>query len=228
LWASGARAIRSSTPFDHDVVERVGGVNFLTGNPDFEAERVDAFEIGYRGQPFSLLSFTASFFYNEYNDLRSIETASPTVFLPLRWDNFISGSTHGFATWAKWQLTDWWRLSPGVRILRSNLKFDPGASRLLTANQNSNDPSTQASLGSSMNFARELSFDLFFRYVGGLPDPALDAYTELNARLGWRPAKELEFSLNGANLLHRRHRESPILTDPEISRNVYAEARWRF
>lgn len=228
LWASGARAIRSSTPFDHDVVERVGGVDFLTGNPNFEAERVDAFEIGYRGQPFSLVSFTASIFYNEYDNLRSIETATPSTFLPLRWDNFIGGSTHGLAAWAKWQLTDWWRISPGIRILRSNFEFRPGASRLLSANQNTNDPSTQASLSSSMTLPHDLTLDFFLRYVSGLPDPALDAYTEMNARIGWRPTKELEFSLNGINLLHRRHRESPILTDPEIGRSVYAEARWRF
>src|SRR6478672_1383949 len=30
LWAAASRAIRAPTPFDRDVVERVGGVTFLT------------------------------------------------------------------------------------------------------------------------------------------------------------------------------------------------------
>ncbi len=51
----------------------VGDIVFLTGNRDFDPERVDAYQFGYRVQPLSSLSLSVSTFYNRYNDLRSIE-----------------------------------------------------------------------------------------------------------------------------------------------------------
>src|ERR1700733_498192 len=49
LWAAASRAIRSPTPFDVDVVELLwaGGTVGLTGNPQFQPEKVWAYEIGY-------------------------------------------------------------------------------------------------------------------------------------------------------------------------------------
>ena len=44
VWVAGARAIRSPTPFDVDVEERVGGVLFISGNENFRTEKVDAYE----------------------------------------------------------------------------------------------------------------------------------------------------------------------------------------
>ena len=49
LWAAASQAVRSPTPFETDVVERVGPLLALQGNPGFRPERVRAYEIGYRG-----------------------------------------------------------------------------------------------------------------------------------------------------------------------------------
>jgi len=225
VWASAARAIRSPTPFDQDVQERLGTVLFLTGNDSFEPERVDAFEIGYRGQPLPQLSVSLSAFYNEYDDLRTIEPA-PIVFLPLRWDNEMQGHAYGMEAWAKWQVLDWWRLSPGVRVLHKDLRFKAGASRLLGLSQAANDPTSQASLTSSMDIGGNVTLDTFLRYVATLPDPALDEYYELNVRIGWRVTAALDLALSGFNLLDSSHSESP--GDAQIRRSAYAEARWRF
>jgi iron complex outermembrane receptor protein len=228
VWASASRAIRSPTPFDHDVIERVGGVDFLVGNPAFEPERVNAYEIGYRDQPASRLSYSIAAFYNDYDDLRSIEVSATPTLLPLRWGNLLGGTTYGAEAWATWQVLKGWRLSPGVRVLKQDFEFEPGASRLGGIAQVTNDPSAQASLRSSMDFPGAVTVDLNFRYVGALPEPQLKEYYELNARIGWGITESLDLSLSGVNLLHPSHRESPVAGDALIGRSVFAEARWSF
>jgi iron complex outermembrane receptor protein len=227
VWASAARAIRSPTPFDTDVEEYAGGtVLFLEGDPDFQPETVDAFELGYRSRPHRSISWSLSTFYNEYDDLRSIEPA-PVTFLPLRWGNLMEGSTYGVEVWANWQVASWWRLSPGFRSLHKRLKHSEGASQLIGLEQAGNDPQSQGSLKSSMDFGR-WTVDATARYVGKLPNPENPSYTELGARVAWRASDALEFSISGFNLLDHRHSEYATPTAREIRRSIYAEARWTF
>ena len=227
-WAAASRAIRSPTPFDTDVVEKIGPSVFLQANSGFRAEEVRAYELGARAQPSEAVSFSIAGFYNVYDDLRTIETASTTTLLPLYWGNRMRGDTFGIDAWANWQLTDWWRLSPGATWVRERLRFTPGASELLGVGQAGDDPSSHASLVSSMNLPRRLTLDATLRYVGALPGPALPHYTELDARLGWRMNQRAEFSLRGANLLHARHYELPAGDGEQITRSVIAEARFTF
>jgi iron complex outermembrane receptor protein len=227
VWASAARAIRSPTPLDTDVIERADGINpFLVGDPEFEPEAVNAFELGYRAQPHASISWSLSTFYNDHEDLRTIEPA-PGGFLPLRWGNRMEGSTYGIELWANWQVTSWWRLSPGYRMLRKRLRFSDGASQLLGLEQAGNDPSKRATLKSSMDLGR-WTVDAMLRYVGKLPSPENPSYTELGARVAWRASDALELSLVGANLLDQRHSEYATPTAREIPRSVYAELRWTF
>jgi iron complex outermembrane receptor protein len=227
LWGSVSRAVRSPTPLDADVIERVGGVDFLRGNPDFQSEKVLAYEVGYRGDLASKFSLSVSGYYNVYNDLRTVEPASNTAFLPLRWDNLIKGHTHGVMTWAKWQVTDWWRLSPGLAWLHKDLKFKSGASQLLSVAQAGNDPKSHMLVNSSMQFGPRRTLDINLRHVASLPDPALPAYTELSARMSWALSGAWEVALSGTSLLHARHREYPEPVGTSIRRSVAAEVRWK-
>jgi iron complex outermembrane recepter protein len=226
VWAAAARAVRSPTPLDVDVRESFGGPPVLFGDPEFRTEKVWAYELGYRAQPRTSLSWTVAAFYNEYDDLRTVE-ATPVTFFPLFWANNLEGGTYGVDVWANWQATSWWRLSPGFRSLHKRLRFSDGASGILGANQTGNDPRTQASLKSSMAFGR-FSADALLRYVGKLPQPATDAYTELGVRFAYRVSDALELSVTGANLLDERHVEYAAPSGLELRRSVYAEARLDF
>jgi iron complex outermembrane receptor protein len=226
FWLAGSRAIRSPTPFDTDVQEFVGTQLFVVGDPDFRPEKVTAFELGYRGNPDAALSLSASVFYNEYDDLRTIEI-TPVVFLPLRWGNLMEGSAYGFEAWANIQLTPWWRLSPGVRTLHKRLEFSEGASAIVDVGQAGNDPSSRYVLKSSMDF-RRFSFDVSLRKVGALPDPALSDYTEMNARFGWKVSERFDVAVKGFNLLNGIHFEYPAPEGRAIRRNVMAELRYTY
>jgi iron complex outermembrane receptor protein len=226
FWIAGSKAIRAPTPFDTDVQEFVGGQLFVLGNPDFRSEKVTAYELGYRGNPGSRLSVSASVFYNMYDDLRTIEI-TPDVLLPLRWDNLMKGSAYGFEAWADFQLAPWWRLSPGVRTLHKDLEFKDGSSEIVGLRQAGNDPSSRYYLKSSMDW-RRFTFDLMVRRVAELPDPFLDSYTELNARFGWRAGERLDFAIKGFNLLNETHLEYPGDEGQAIRRSVMAELRYSY
>ena len=226
LWAAASRAIRAPTPFDTDVAEFVGPTLFLRGNPDFENESVWAYEIGYRGQPASRLSFSVSAFYDVYHDLRTIEP-SPN-FLPLLWGNGMEGDTYGVEAWANIQVTSWWRLSPGFRSLHKRLHFDDNASGLVGLQLSGDDPTNRAVLKSAMTLGQRVTLDAFLRHVGDLPNPSHPSYYELSARLAWQVSHSLELAVSGFNLLHARHTEYPSPQGLNIERSGFAELKLRF
>jgi iron complex outermembrane recepter protein len=226
LWAAASRAIRAPTPFDRDVVEKVGGLTFLTGNAAFRPERVTAYELGYRALPSSRFSVSASVFYNHYDDLRTVDPASATVFLPLHWGNAMEGSTYGVETWADLQVLSWWRLTPGLRTLHKQLRFKPGAAGLLGTGQAGDDPTAQGFLTSSMDLPLRLTWDASLRYVNALPDPVAPGYYGLDTRFGWRASPQLELALVGKDLLHARHAEYPSPDGEEIARSFLLQIRW--
>jgi iron complex outermembrane receptor protein len=227
VWIAGARAIRSPTPFDVEVEEWVGPQLFLEGDPDFRPETVDAYEIGWRASPLERLSFTAAAFYNEYDDLRTVELAAGGTFFPLRWGNLMEGSAYGVEVWGHWQATSWWRVSPGFRSLHKRLRFSDGSSGLIGVALAGNDPRSQASLKSSMDFG-VVTIDAQLRHVGKLTAPETDSYEELDARVAWHVNSELEISVTGTNLLHERHREYAFDEGRNFSRTVFGEVRWNF
>ena len=225
-WAAVSRAIRSPTPFDRDVIEKAGTTVALVGGPDFRPETLTAYEVGARLRASSRLSFSASAFYNVYDDLRSIEIGT-TAAQPAFWGNMIQGSTYGVEAWGEFQIAPWWRMTATYDYLQESLTFKPGASAAaLGVQQNADDPRHQASLRSSMTFSDRYTLDADLRYVGVLPDPRVPAYVELNTRLGWNLSERVQLSLSGFNLLHDRHVEYP--GGNAIPRSFFAELRWRF
>ena len=78
--------------------------------------------------------------------------------------------------------------------------------------------------------------DVWLRRVGRLPEVtkgiAIPAYTELDLRLAWRPAKNVEVAIVGRNLLNDPHQEfaSELLDIPEmqIERSIFGQVVWKF
>jgi iron complex outermembrane receptor protein len=227
LWAAVSRAIRSLTPFDRDVVEKIGPTVFLIGGPDFQPETLTAYELGARVQFTPRLSFSISGYYNAYDDLKTIEPA-PGGFIPLRWGNMMDGYTYGFEAWGEYRLAPWWRLDASFDDLEEHLTFKAGASGLLGTAQAGDDPEHQASLKSSMDLPHNVTLDADLRYVSALPDPAVPAYVELNGRIGWNINEHVQLSLSGFNLLHAHHLEFPASEANAAPRSVLAELRLRF
>ena len=223
LWAAVSHAVRSPTPFDEDVEERVPGVT-LSGNSDFRTEKLTAWELGLRAQPVSALSFSLTGFYHDYDDLRTVELG-PGQGLNLYWGNALAGHSYGIEAWASVSPLSWWTLSAGTTLLRERLHFKPGATfAALGTSQDGVDPDHQFTLRSSMNLGRSVMLDLDFREVGALGQDVVPAYAELGGRLAWNVSNQVSLTLSGANLLHAHHVEYP--GGDAIPRTVLAGFQW--
>jgi len=230
LWAAVSRAVRAPTRYDRGVVQKLTPtLTFLTGSANFTSEKLTAYEVGVRLQPMQSLSFSVSGFYNDYEDLRSIEPSATPTTLPLFFGNGMAGEVYGVEAWANVRLLPWWQMSAGVNVQHQSLHFEPGSSGLGGIEQAGNDVGHTVSVRSSMNLTDTLSFNIDIRAVGSRPKPATPDYAEMNARLAWAASEMLEFSVSGFNLLHARHLEFATQGSSNfISRSFLAEARIRF
>ena len=225
LWAAVSHAVRSPTPFDEDVQERLGAIVALSGNRNFRTEKLTAYEIGVKAQPLRELSFSATGFYHRYDDLRSVELIPGPAFLNLQWGNGLKGHSYGLEAWANLSPLEWWTLSAGAMLQHQDFHFKPGTSGIVGTSQNGTDPGHQFTMRSSMNLGPAVTFDLDFRAVGRLKGADVPAYAELGGRLAWNVSDHLTLSLSGANLLHDRHVE--YAGGDAISRKVLAGVEWR-
>jgi iron complex outermembrane receptor protein len=226
LWAAISRAVRTPSRVDRDFI--LPGI--IDGGRSFDSETVIAYELGYRGQPFAGLSLSVSAFYNVYDDLRTVEASTPGLpGLPWLIENGMEGDSYGVEAWATYEVRPWWRLSAGLNALHKDLEIKPGSDDVLGLSFAGNDPDFQLSLRSSMNFGPDVTLDVFARRIDRLPSPPVDAYTEINARLGWRVTDSLELAVTGADLVDDSHPEfaSPTLAGREIRRSVYFSAVWK-
>ena len=225
FWGAVSRGVRTPSRFDRDLINP----GLLAGGPQFESEYLTAYELGYRGQPTPAISISVSTFYQVYTDLRTVEATGPRVF-PLTVRNGMEGETYGVEAWGTWQVTPAWRLNAGLDTLRKDLRLKAGSRDLFGVQFAGDDPDFQAQLGSHLDLSDRLELDLDLRHVARLPSPQVPAYSELNARLGWRISDQVEVSLSGENLLNDHHAEfiNPGVTRLSIPRTARADLRLRF
>ena len=226
LWAAVSRAVRSPTPFDTDVQERVGALVSLSGDPKFRAEKLTSFELGTRLQLAHAVALSGTLFLDRYDDLRTIEFVPGPAALSLGWGNKLHGNVYGLDASANWHVAPWWSLSAGLTLLEQDLEFDADSFQIGGVNQDGTDPPYYATLRSAMNFGNEVSLDLDFRAVGALRGSTVGAYQELGGRIAWQLAAPITLSLSGTNLLHDQHQEYP---DADfLPRRVMAGLELRF
>jgi len=261
LWGAISRAVRAPSRIDDglafDMVVAPPGTAqtplpfpllfVFQGNPAFASEELTAYELGYRVLPSERLSLDMTAFYNEYDDLRALEPwfdlatlEEGNLRVPTLVVNAVEGQGYGFELAANWQATDGWRLQLAYAYLRVKLQDKPGFSGLLPLVRDGSQPRHQVSLLSSFDIRHDLEFDLWLRYVDEMPElavgtmagvTAVDSYFSVNARLGWRPRKDLELSLVGTNLLGPSHVEFVQETLPfpeQVERTVYGQMKWSF
>ncbi len=227
MWAAVSRAVRTPNRIEREL-EFTG---FLAPSPDFQAEKLVAFEGGWRGQPSPSTSLSVSTFYNLYDDLRTDEFSPTPTLLPIVLRNGAKGDAWGIEAWAKYQVSARWRLSAGANYLHKNIWLKAGHTDLAQLQVGGQDPHYQAQLRSEFTISPTLELDGGLRAVGHVTTSPVPGYVEADLRLGWRPTKSLELSLEGQNILHSRHLEAwdPSTLPPRyIPRTVFARLRTTF
>lgn len=222
LYASAARAIREPSRIDRDL--QAPGI-LVAGT--FRGEELTALELGYRGQPSGSSSVHISVFYNLYDGLRSTQV-TPVTILPVRLANGIKGNSWGVEAWGQVQVAPWWRLTAGFTTLDKDFRLKRGETDLENFISLGNDPGFTGQIGGRLNVGPNVDMDFQLRHYASRPDPAVPAYTDLDARLGWRVAPGTEIYLSGINLLQDRRAESEDTDRGQlVQRIVTLGARFR-
>ncbi|HZF01474.1 MAG TPA: TonB-dependent receptor plug domain-containing protein [Methylomirabilota bacterium] len=225
VWAAISRAVRSPSRVDTDFFAPAAGPPFLLGGgTNFTSEKVIAYELGYRVRPTKKLSLSLAGFFNEYDDIRSVESSGGTFFIA----NGLHAQSWGLELSGEFQAADWWRLRGGYNYLNEKVWQKSGHVDINNAQGEGDDPQNQFSLQSIMDLPANFQFDATARYVDALPHPGVPGYFTFDLRLAWT-CQRFEFSVVGQNLWDGQHAEfGAAATRQEIPRSIYGKVTCRF
>jgi iron complex outermembrane receptor protein len=229
IWGAISRAVRTPSRIDQDLYgpnPRFGGPLLLSSNRAFDSEELIAYELGYRIQPSPAVSIDLALYYNDYEEIRSVEVRDGgTLFI----GNGLEGTSYGAELDVKWQALPWWRLAAGYTIMEVDVRPAPGVVHFSDVRVEGNDPAHILTAHSRMDLPFHLEFDTFLRYVSELPDPETPGYFTADVRLGWVPREHLEFAVVCRNLFGGKHPEFRSNdVSHEVERSVFGMVTWRF
>jgi iron complex outermembrane receptor protein len=258
VWTSVSRAVRTPSRVEEDGTLVAGILPYpdsfnssspfyspesplpvkiqMMGNDELQAEKLTAYELGYRFLASRDFSLDAALFYNDYDQLRTyvpqdvLFTGTTIVQTNLATNNG-SATSKGLELAFAWQATDWLKLNLAYSYLDSNMEFD---------GQVGEEPQHQASLRGLVKLCDDLDLQIWLRYLGNVTAVyvmsqngwyAIDEYATFDLRLAWRPMAKIELSLVGQNLLDGGHIEfvQETFTRPtEVGRSVYGKLTYKF
>lgn len=244
-WAAVSRAVRTPNRLDHDTALYCDPVVLAPllgctpdsivpfGSRDFEAERLTAWEWGVRYTDQQAVSADLALFYNDYDKIRTQEGGGFGA----------QGNLGAIRSYGGELLLNW-RIRPGLDLrahvsqLRLLAETRAASTDANFGERERTDPQQQAGLRLMWSSGERFNADAYLRYVGGFdqysgtaPMPRqrdrVPAYTELNARVAWRPQPEMELALIGQNLFDAAHPEFGTAADGrQAERAVRMEWIW--
>ena len=254
LWAGVSRAVRTPSRGDKviNILESVTPLTippspmpiplaaYIQGNANYGSEEVISYETGYRTTFIKAVSLDITGFYNDYRNLQYTQPTTPNLTLlngsaylleQVGFTNQEHGRTYGVEIATVWQMLDWWRWDFNYSWLRTEISNPAGV------DNTANSPQHRSSLRGLLSPRADIDLDFWFRYVDSATvesefnNYTIPAYVTLDLRTAWRPAKNLELSLTGQNLLQASHLEYVAETQTfptAIVRGVYGKISWNF
>jgi len=240
VWASVARAVRTPSRMEASgkIFQGFQSIQFppwyipayLNGSPEYDAEKLIAWETGYRYAAGSDFSADISLFYNRYTDLGGIVEGEDLG--TLYFANNVKGNTYGMEVAATWQPVEWMETEFTYSCLQMDITGDAYSKKI--AEETS--PSHQAGLRLGFN-----RLNLWARYTGKIKFldftntdryvHVIDDTVSLDANIQWRINGNIDFTVAGQNLLDGDFMEfgsDSYLTPIEIQRTLYAKITWQF
>jgi iron complex outermembrane receptor protein len=253
LWLAVTRALRTPSDAERDffLSSLIGSytppgqttsIPFFArfgANPNFESEKLNGYELGYRRLLGRDVYVDVAGFFNQYDDLFSEDiigapytesTPAPThELLPAEFGNGLQGTTAGGEIGPEWRPTSFWRLRGSYSFLHMAIRKGPNSLDVEPPSQVSGaSPQHQLLAQSSFDLPKRIKLDLAFRYESSLPAYAVKAYSTGDARLAWRLGRHWEISAVGENLLQPDHVEFPSDAGPNVAikRSAYLKILW--
>jgi iron complex outermembrane receptor protein len=247
FWAAATRAVRTPSRLEEDVQvtqfarflpSGIPAFIRLTGNREFESERLVGSEAGYRSAVLPQLYVDVSVFYNHFDSLQSygpqtqtVEGAPTRLVVSIPYGNGVQGESEGIEIAPDWKPTRWLQLKAFYSYLRIDVRnkpndTDPGN---FVLSYEGSSPRHQLVVRPSVTWSRGWELDSTWRYVSALPARQVGAYATADVRLGWHVDRHFEWSLAAQNLLDDKHLEFSLSLGPPVAvkRTVYTSITWR-
>jgi len=252
LWMAISRAVRTPSRAENDIFLNLATrgqpplitLFQLNGSSHFNSEKLLAYELGYRYQMTPQASIDIAAFYNDYTQLRdlffnpglaSFHSGIPSYFiLPIGLNNKASGHTRGVEVSIDWQPHEKWRLQGNYSFLSMHIHSQSPLRSLdpTTGSADEVTPQHNMSLRSHYDLSEKLQFNLWLRYVSNISFYDIPDYITMDAKIIFKPTKNLELFMVGQNLFQGKHREFVSDFIPSLATNIpqgiYAGAQWRF
>jgi iron complex outermembrane receptor protein len=211
----------------------------LLGSTHFKAEKLIAYEAGYRTQVSRnfYIDFTA--FFNIYKDLQGYGPIATTVsndpppldyVYVISYANVIEGRSVGTEIAPTWQVLQRWQLRGSYSLLHMDLGDRPGFTDVgnLLSTYLGSSPTHVANIQSIVNLPGHLEFSQTYRYSSQLPEYSVHPYNTVDGRLGRHVGEGFDFAVVAQNLLRPSHPEyggdpGPLVG---IKRSAYLSITW--
>lgn len=237
LWTSVSRAVRIPSRIEDNIILARNPIITIVGSEAMDSEVLIAYELGYRYLD-ARFNFDISFFYNDYQRLRSLEMV-PGSSGQFAAANELDGEVYGFELSSTWQINDSWRLVAGYSYTQMQLHPTPESGDTTEEADEGDTPHHQSTLRSMWQVDEDWQFDVVLRYVDEIKainqpkirKEGINEYFTMDMRLAWEAHESVDLSLVGQNLFgnHREFRGSTVDTLPtDVEPSVYLQADFRF
>ena len=243
-WLSAARAVRMPSRLEQDLTlvqladPATPAFLRLTGNQDFNSEKIIAYEAGHRRQLRSDTSLELSLFSNHYRDFISAEAGAPFIeplpngtnalFIPYLFGNGMRVDTRGGEATLHWLPVKNLRISGQYAYLYVTAHPAGGSTDTISESSvEKGSPRHTAVLRLSWDPLRAVNWDMDLRYVSERPAMLAPEYLTADARLSYWFTPHLEVEWVGRDLFTPYHPEffaGP--TGVQVSRSVYTSVKW--
>ena len=231
IWSSIAYSVRTPSRAEASfnvqgiVLPPEGMIPFPTelvfsGTDEYESETLVAYEIGYRFAPTPNFSMDSTVFYNQYDNLRSIDSNSgiqsleilpvPHIKATFPFGNDEKGSNLGFELSSQWLASKELKFKLNYAYVHS----DFGTNQV----QNTNAPNHIGSLSGNLAISEDVDFNMTWRYVDNAElvgkqvgeMVSVDSYYGVDIGVNWRVSPKVNVSLYGKNLFEESHLEYSV------------------
>ncbi len=250
IWTSASRAVRIPARVNREMdVSYQGlpgpgggpGLVVILGNPEFQSERLTAYEAGYRSRPSRTTALEFTLFYHSYDGLTALMPGQPQFDLnrpgapfviPMLLTNGVDRGVYGGEIATAWRWSDDTIFHANYSYLGNALPSTGGNSGLLdAAGYDFRSPKHQFHVRWYQALHPKVNLDTAYYHVGPMARVGIPALNRVDFRLALRVFKAAEFSFGVQNLLDNQHPETVPLAfeqTTEVGRNVFGKVVWTF
>ncbi|WP_461833804.1 TonB-dependent receptor plug domain-containing protein [Desulfothermus sp.] len=239
LWAAVSRSIRTPSMGERyivirNIMSRQGFPVVLTllGNEHVGLEKITSYEMGYRTTINKNLSFDVSVFANTYRDIPDISLPNPPYSLVGAVGNYLDGESYGTEMEVKSRVDEKLTILLGYSYKKIFLHSNTPNKLMIGERLEHETPESTITLSSYLDITKNLSMNMFFRYVSGLKSINIDPYFSMNMALNWKVNQSLRLKCAVENLFDPKHPEFiPHFLDlyrTEIPRKYYIKMEYNF